>query len=148
MCPLTTSRRVVSLNLSAKNHTPWTAADLPSLAGRTVVVTGAASGLGAVTAKELARVGARVVLAVRDPARGERLAATLTGSTEVRPLDLADLSSVRAFARAWDRPLDVLVNNAGVMAIPEARCGTSPSSSPRSASPRRRRATETGEGAR
>ncbi|ATZ29030.1 Fatty acyl-CoA reductase [Streptomyces lavendulae subsp. lavendulae] len=89
--------------------------------GRTVVVTGASSGLGAVTARELARAGAHVVLAVRDTARGERLAATLTGSVEVRPLDLADLSSVRAFAAGWDRPLDVLVNNAGVMAIPEAR---------------------------
>ncbi|MEU8499832.1 oxidoreductase [Streptomyces lavendulae] len=111
--------------MSATNHrtrrTPWTAADLPSQAGRTVVVTGATSGLGAVTARELARAGAHVVLAVRDTARGERLAATLTGSVEVRPLDLADLSSVRAFAAGWDRPLDVLVNNAGVMAIPEAR---------------------------
>lgn len=108
--------------MSATNHrTQWTAADLPSQAGRTVVVTGATSGLGAVTARELARAGAHVVLAVRDTARGERLAATLTGSVEVRPLDLADLSSVRAFAAGWDRPLDVLVNNAGVMAIPEAR---------------------------
>lgn len=62
-----------------------------------------------------------MVLAVRDTAWGERLAATLTGSVEVRPLDLADLSSVRAFAAGRDRPLDVLVNNAGVMAIPEAR---------------------------
>ncbi|WP_030208252.1 oxidoreductase [Streptomyces sp. NRRL S-87] len=101
--------------------TAWTAADLPSLAGRTVVVTGATSGLGAVTAKELAGAGAHVVLAVRDTARGEHLAATLTGSTEVRRLDLADLSSVRAFAAGWDRPLDVLINNAGVMAVPEAR---------------------------
>ncbi|MFE2153919.1 oxidoreductase [Streptomyces lavendulae] len=108
--------------MSATNHrTHWTAADLPSQAGRTVVVTGATSGLGAVTARELARAGAHVVLAVRDTARGERLAATLTGSVEVRPLDLADLSSVRAFAAGWDRPLDVLVNNAGVMAVPEAR---------------------------
>ncbi|MFE2143640.1 oxidoreductase [Streptomyces sp. NPDC059456] len=107
--------------MSATKSTPWTAADLPSLTGRTFIVTGATSGLGAVTARELARAGAHVVLAVRDPARGERLAATLTGSTEVRPLDLADLSSVRAFAGAWDRPLDVLVNNAGVMAIPESR---------------------------
>lgn len=107
--------------MSAQSRTKWTPADLPSLTGRTVVVTGATSGLGAVTARELARAGAHVVLAVRDTVRGERLAQALTGSTEVRRLDLGDLSSVRAFADAWDRPLDVLVNNAGVMAIPEAR---------------------------
>ncbi|MER8184962.1 oxidoreductase [Kitasatospora sp. NPDC094015] len=99
----------------------WTAADLPPQAGRTIVVTGATSGLGAITARELAGAGAHVVLAVRDTARGERLARSLPGSTEVRHLDLADLSSVRAFAAGWDGPLDVLVNNAGVMAIPERR---------------------------
>jgi NAD(P)-dependent dehydrogenase (short-subunit alcohol dehydrogenase family) len=97
--------------------TRWTAADLPDMTGRTVVVTGANSGLGAITARELARAGAHVVLAVRDVARGEQAAATMPGSTEVRPLDLAALESVHAFADAWDRPLDVLINNAGVMAI-------------------------------
>jgi NAD(P)-dependent dehydrogenase (short-subunit alcohol dehydrogenase family) len=99
----------------------WTAADLPDMTGRTVVVTGANSGIGAVTARELARAGAHVVLAVRDLARGEGAAATMPGSTELRRLDLADLASVRAFADGWDRPLDVLVNNAGVMAVPERR---------------------------
>jgi len=99
----------------------WTAADLPVMTGRTVVVTGANSGIGAVTARELARAGARVVLAVRDPARGAAAAATMPGDTEVRRLDLADLSSVRAFAAGWDGPIDVLVNNAGVMAVPERR---------------------------
>ena len=99
----------------------WTADDLPDMTGRTVVVTGANSGLGAIVARELARVGARVVLAVRDVKRGERAAATMPGATEVRRLDLADLSSVRAFAAAWSGPLDVLVNNAGVMALPERR---------------------------
>jgi NAD(P)-dependent dehydrogenase (short-subunit alcohol dehydrogenase family) len=99
----------------------WTAADLPDMTGRTVVVTGANSGIGAVTARELARVGARVVLAVRDPARGAAAAATMPGDTEVRRLDLADLSSVRAFAAAWEGPLDVLVDNAGVMAPPLQR---------------------------
>ncbi|MFD0009135.1 oxidoreductase [Streptomyces sp. NPDC127178] len=98
----------------------WTAADLPNLSGATIVVTGATSGLGAITARELARAGAHVVLAVRSVVRGQRLAATLTGSTEVRRLDLSDLSSVRAFASEWEGPLDVLVNNAGVMAIPHA----------------------------
>jgi NAD(P)-dependent dehydrogenase (short-subunit alcohol dehydrogenase family) len=96
----------------------WTAADLPDMTGRVVVVTGANSGLGAVVARELARAGARVVLAVRDLERGEAAAATMPGETQVRQLDLASLASVRAFAAAWDGPLDVLVNNAGVMAIP------------------------------
>ena len=91
------------------------------MTGRTVVVTGANSGIGAVTAREFARAGARVVLAVRDQARGEAAAATMPGDTEVRRLDLADLASVRAFAGAWDGPLDILVNNAGVMAVPHAR---------------------------
>ena len=99
----------------------WTSADLPSLDGRTVVVTGATSGIGRVAARELARVGARVVLAVRDTARGEQVAAEMPGDTEVRHLDLTDLSTVRAFAEDWDGDLDVLVNNAGVMAVPEGR---------------------------
>lgn len=99
----------------------WTTADLPSMAGRTVVVTGASGGLGLITARELARVGARVVLAVRDRTRGERAAATLTGDVKVRELDVADLASVRDFAAAWSGPLDVLINNAGVMDVPAAR---------------------------
>jgi NAD(P)-dependent dehydrogenase (short-subunit alcohol dehydrogenase family) len=99
----------------------WTAADLPALDGRTFVVTGANSGIGLVAARELARAGARVVLAVRSVAKGEEAAKTISGDTEVRALDLADLASVRAFADAWDGGLDVLVNNAGVMAVPEQR---------------------------
>ncbi|HEY9243484.1 MAG TPA: oxidoreductase [Streptosporangiaceae bacterium] len=99
----------------------WTAADLPDQSGRTVIVTGATSGLGLVTARELARVGARVVLAVRDPAKGERVAAVMPGHTEVRRLDLADLASVRAFAAEWAEPLDVLINNAGIMRVPQGR---------------------------
>jgi NAD(P)-dependent dehydrogenase (short-subunit alcohol dehydrogenase family) len=85
------------------------------------VVTGANSGLGLVAARELGRAGARIVLAVRDATRGERAAATIPGAAEVRPLDLADLGSVRAFAEAWEGDLDVLINNAGVMAVPERR---------------------------
>jgi NAD(P)-dependent dehydrogenase (short-subunit alcohol dehydrogenase family) len=96
----------------------WDVGDIPDQRGRTVVVTGANSGLGRATAAAFAQAGAHVVLAVRDPERGERAAAGLAGSTEVRTLDLADLASVRAFARAWDGSLDVLVNNAGVMAVP------------------------------
>lgn len=109
----------------------WTAADLPSFAGRTVIVTGANSGLGAVTARELARVGAQVVLAVRNTGKGEAAARDMTGDVEVRQLDLQDLASVRQFADGVDG-VDVLINNAGVMAIPhgvtadgfEAQIGT------------------------
>ena len=99
----------------------WTSADMPDLAGRTVIVTGASAGIGLVTARELARAGASVVLAVRNRDRGRAAAASMPGRTEVRELDLADLDSVRAFADAWDRPVDVLVNNAGVMAVPAGR---------------------------
>ncbi|MEE6176782.1 oxidoreductase [Mycobacterium sp. 050134] len=98
----------------------WTAADLPSFAGRTVVVTGANAGLGEVTARELARAGAHVILAVRDTDKGAAAAARMTGDVEVRPLDLQDLSSVQRFADEVDR-LDVLVNNAGIMATNFAR---------------------------
>ncbi|MCV7399664.1 SDR family NAD(P)-dependent oxidoreductase [Mycobacterium fragae] len=99
--------------------TSWTAADLPSFAGRTVIVTGANSGLGAVTARELARVGAQVILAVRNTGKGEAAAREMTGDVEVRRLDLQDLASVRQFADGVDA-VDVLINNAGVMAVPHA----------------------------
>jgi NAD(P)-dependent dehydrogenase (short-subunit alcohol dehydrogenase family) len=99
----------------------WTAGDIPPQNGRTVVITGANSGIGLATARELARAGARIILAVRDPARGEKAAATIAGEREVRQLDLSDLASVRAFAETWEDDLDVLVNNAGVMAPPEGR---------------------------
>jgi NAD(P)-dependent dehydrogenase (short-subunit alcohol dehydrogenase family) len=99
----------------------WTAQDLPDLQGRTFVVTGANSGIGLAAARGFGTAGARVVLAVRDVAKGEAAAASIEGETEVRELDLADLASVRAFADAWDGDLDVLVNNAGVTAVPESR---------------------------
>jgi NAD(P)-dependent dehydrogenase (short-subunit alcohol dehydrogenase family) len=99
--------------------TSWTAADLPSFAGRTAIVTGANSGLGAVAARELARVGAKVILAVRNPGRGEAAAREMTGDIEVRQLDLQSLASVRQFADGVDS-VDVLVNNAGIMAVPHA----------------------------
>jgi len=101
--------------------TSWSTADIPSQSGRTVVVTGGNSGLGLETARALSAAGAHVVLAVRDPARGEHAAAGLPGQVEVRRLDLADLSSVRTFAQEWTGDLDVLVNNAGIMAVPEGR---------------------------
>ena len=99
--------------------TSWTAADLPSFAGRTAIVTGANSGLGAVTARELTRVGAQVILAVRNTGKGESAAREMTGDVEVRRLDLQDLASVRQFADAVDS-VDILVNNAGIMAVPHA----------------------------
>jgi NAD(P)-dependent dehydrogenase (short-subunit alcohol dehydrogenase family) len=97
----------------------WTAADLPSFAGRTAIVTGANGGLGEVTARELARVGAQVILAVRNTEKGEAAAQQMTGDVEVRRLDLQDLSSVRDFADGVET-VDVLVNNAGIMATPYA----------------------------
>lgn len=100
--------------------THWTAADLPSFAGRSVIVTGANSGLGLVTARELARVGADVVLAVRNTAKGDEAAATMSGNVTVRELDLQNLASVREFAADTER-VDILVNNAGIMAVPYAR---------------------------
>jgi NAD(P)-dependent dehydrogenase (short-subunit alcohol dehydrogenase family) len=99
--------------------TDWTAADLPSFAGRIAIVTGANSGLGAVTARELARKGAKVILAVRNTNKGEAAAQQMTGNVEVRQLDLQDLSSVRQFAGGVDE-VDILINNAGIMAVPYA----------------------------
>jgi NAD(P)-dependent dehydrogenase (short-subunit alcohol dehydrogenase family) len=93
----------------------WTAAHLQSFAGRTAIITGANSGLGEVAAREFARVGAHVVLAVRNPAKGSAAAERITGDVEVRRLDLQDLSSVRRFADDIDEA-DVLINNAGIMA--------------------------------
>ena len=99
----------------------WNETQLPDLHGRTAVVTGANSGIGLTAADALARAGAHVVFAVRDPERGRAAAATVSGSTEVRRLDLADLASVREFAAGWEGPLDLLINNAGVMMIPRQR---------------------------
>jgi NAD(P)-dependent dehydrogenase (short-subunit alcohol dehydrogenase family) len=100
---------------------PWTAADLPDLHGRTAIVTGANSGIGRVAALELARAGAAVTLAVRDTAKGEDAAAAMAGDVSVRQLDLADLGSVRSFADATRGPIDFLIDNAGIMATPEQR---------------------------
>ena len=99
--------------------TDWTAAELPSFTGRTVIVTGANSGLGAVTARELAAKGAKIVMAVRNTEKGEAAAQQVSGQVEVRRLDLQDLSSVRQFADGIDKA-DVLINNAGIMAAPYA----------------------------
>jgi NAD(P)-dependent dehydrogenase (short-subunit alcohol dehydrogenase family) len=99
----------------------FSTADLPDMSGRSVIVTGANSGIGAAAARALASAGARVVLAVRSLDKGRAAAATMPGETEVRELDLASLASVREFAAAWDGEIDLLINNAGVMAPPLTR---------------------------
>ncbi|MEO8076396.1 MAG: SDR family NAD(P)-dependent oxidoreductase [Acidobacteriota bacterium] len=101
-------------------------ADRIDMTGKRAIVTGAASGIGIETARVLATRGADVTLAVRDRAAGDRAAAAITsetGNAAVRAewLDVADLSSVRDFVAAWTGPLHVLINNAGIMATPEAR---------------------------
>ena len=101
----------------------WTAADIPDQRGRVAVVTGANSGIGLVTARELARAGARVVLASRSTSKGEAAASRIVSAVpgaELDPavLDLADLDSVRAFAASAPPRIDLLINNAGVMAAP------------------------------
>jgi NAD(P)-dependent dehydrogenase (short-subunit alcohol dehydrogenase family) len=101
--------------------TSWTANDLPKLTGRTVVITGAGRGLGLIAARELARAGARVVLGVRDTGKVRLAVSSLPGAFDIRPLDVSDLTSVRAFADAWSGDIDILINNAGVMDIPGAR---------------------------
>lgn len=106
----------------------WTEADIPDQAGRTALVTGGNSGLGLATAKALAAKGARVLIGCRDAQRGagalEAIAAVAAGAPPALILlDLADLASVRAAADAIGQAapsLDVLVNNAGVMATPYA----------------------------
>jgi NAD(P)-dependent dehydrogenase (short-subunit alcohol dehydrogenase family) len=107
-------------HLQEQQMTGWTADHIPDQRGRIAVVTGANSGLGLVTATELARHGAHVVLAVRDTPAGEEAARRIGGDVEVRELDLASLASVRAFAAklAGDHPaIDLLVNNAGVVLL-------------------------------
>jgi NAD(P)-dependent dehydrogenase (short-subunit alcohol dehydrogenase family) len=103
--------------------THWTAADIPNQRGRVAIVTGANSGLGLVTARELARAGARIVLASRSSEKGRDAASSIASAvpgSDVSPaiLDLADLDSVRAFAASGPERLDLLINNAGVMAAP------------------------------
>ncbi|MFN2517729.1 MAG: oxidoreductase [Jatrophihabitantaceae bacterium] len=100
--------------------TRWTAADIGDQTGRRFIVTGANSGLGASTARELARAGAFVVLACRNTTKGSAAAASMPGRVDVRQLDLADLASVRSFAQGIEH-VDVLVNNAGIMAVPKAK---------------------------
>jgi NAD(P)-dependent dehydrogenase (short-subunit alcohol dehydrogenase family) len=102
----------------------WAPSELPDLTGTVAVVTGANSGIGFHTTKELAAHGAQVVLACRNVPAGEAAAAAAAprgggGALRVAELDLSSSASVRAFAEAWEGPLHLLVNNAGVMAPPK-----------------------------
>ena len=106
--------------------TKWTPQDMPDLTGRTALVTGANSGIGVVEARELAKHGADVVLAVRKTDAGEQVADRIratgaSGSVRVERLDLASLDSVRELAARFEGSLDLLVNNAGVMTPPRYR---------------------------
>ncbi|MBY6685334.1 SDR family NAD(P)-dependent oxidoreductase [Rhodococcus sp. BP-149] len=106
--------------MAQKSAHKWVETDVPDQTGRTFVVTGANSGLGAEAAKALGRAGATVVLACRTVEKAKPIADEIGERAEVRRLDLADLSSVREFAD--DTPtVDVLINNAGVMALPLKR---------------------------
>jgi len=101
--------------------TTFSPADIPDIAGRTVIVTGANSGIGRAAAHALAAANAHVVLAVRDLDKGRAAAATMSGETQVRRLDLASLDSVREFAAGWEGEINLLINNAGVMVPPLSR---------------------------
>jgi NAD(P)-dependent dehydrogenase (short-subunit alcohol dehydrogenase family) len=101
----------------------WTAHDIPDQSGKVAVITGANSGLGAAATRELARAGATAIMACRNLEKGAQAAEEVRNQVpdadlEVRELDLADLGSVRAFAEGHQGRLDLLINNAGVMAPP------------------------------
>ncbi|MGW2563845.1 SDR family NAD(P)-dependent oxidoreductase [Streptomyces sp. NPDC001514] len=94
------------------------------LTGKRAIVTGATSGIGVETARALASAGADVTLAVRNVEAGRRVAEEITAATgnpkvAAAPLQLADRASVASFTDAWQGPLHILVNNAGIMALPE-----------------------------
>jgi NAD(P)-dependent dehydrogenase (short-subunit alcohol dehydrogenase family) len=96
------------------------------LSGKRALVTGAASGIGVETARALAQTGAIVTLAVRNTDAGAQVAADIMATIgnrniHVAPLDLSDRNSIAKFIAAWREPLHILVNNAGVMALPEQR---------------------------
>lgn len=94
---------------------PWSPSRLGNLTGKRIIVTGATSGVGLGTARALTRAGAHVILAVRNTELGAQRAAQMGGSTTVVRLDLADLSSVRAFPQLLDGDVDILINNAGAL---------------------------------
>jgi NAD(P)-dependent dehydrogenase (short-subunit alcohol dehydrogenase family) len=93
------------------------------LSGKRAIVTGGSSGIGIETARALAGAGAEVTLAVRDTDAGDRTATDISATTgnavHVNRLDLADQASVATFVAEWTGPLDLLINNAGVMGLPD-----------------------------
>jgi NAD(P)-dependent dehydrogenase (short-subunit alcohol dehydrogenase family) len=95
--------------------TAWSPSRLGNLAAKRIIVTGATNGVGLGTARALARTGAHVILAVRNTELGAQRAAEIGGSTSIAKLDLADLSSVRAFPELLDDDVDILINNAGAL---------------------------------
>jgi NAD(P)-dependent dehydrogenase (short-subunit alcohol dehydrogenase family) len=99
----------------------FSTSSIPDMTGKTIIVTGANSGIGRAAATALADHGAHVVLAVRNIDKGQAAAAQMNGTTEVRRLDLASLESVREFAAGWSDPIDILINNAGIMIPPLSR---------------------------
>jgi len=107
----------------------WTAKNIPDLTGKKIIVTGANSGLGYYTSLELARKNAMVIMACRNTDKAKKAESEIRqevpeAKTEIRELDLADLQSVKAFADLYAKEfnqLDVLINNAGLMAIPESK---------------------------
>lgn len=99
----------------------WKTSDLSDLTGRTAIVTGANSGIGLVAAQELAGHGANVVLACRNIESATEAAVGMSNSPRVEKLDLSSQASVKEFADRWDGPIDLLVNNAGVMTPPKYR---------------------------
>jgi NAD(P)-dependent dehydrogenase (short-subunit alcohol dehydrogenase family) len=104
----------------------WSSSDIPSVVGETILVTGANTGLGFSTAKELGRAGATVIIACRDERKGQAALKELredvpNGAFELAVVDVSKLDSVRAFASGFlasGRQLDVLINNAGIMNLP------------------------------
>lgn len=101
-------------------HHDWSPADIGDQTGKRIIITGANGGLGSITARVLADRGASVVLACRDVAKAAEVASTIGDNASVAKLDLADLSSVEAFARRQGE-FDVLINNAGLMNTPFRR---------------------------
>ena len=95
--------------------TAWSPSRLGNLTGKRIIVTGATNGVGLGTARLLVRAGAHVILAVRNTELGAQRAAEIGGSTSIAKLDLADLSSVRAFPERIDGDVDILINNAGAV---------------------------------
>lgn len=119
---MTTSDRIVTP--FGPEATADAVSDGINLVGKRAIVTGGASGIGIETSKALARRGAAVTLAVRNVAMGRQVADQIVAETgnnkvDVRQLELTDLRSVNTFTDGWSEPLHLLINNAGVMSIPE-----------------------------